>query len=258
MVNRGTGAVVGTTSNANSQIASESIMKLFLAAYYLVLYGGYQKTPSGVKTQLSYMLRYSDDATASSLFTASAIPAIAARYGMSRTSNATDRAGHWGAARITARDMTTFLYRASKDGAVGPWLIPIMAQTAASGSDGFNQKFGLNALSGTHGSKQGWGNDSFFTSPTYAIHSVGYTGGLFVSVLQIGPASTYPDPMRATASYAARTIQATDVTMSASALSAAASTTGGGSAGALWLRRPRPLLPTGRSSGFPGTPRCTG
>jgi hypothetical protein len=237
VVKRSTGAVVGTTSNANSQIGSESIMKLFLAAYYLVLYGGYQKTPGDVKTRLSYMLRYSDDATASSLFTASAIPSVAARYGLSRTTNATDRAGHWGAARITARDMTTFLYRASKDGAVGPWLIPVMAQTAASGSDGFNQKFGLNALSGTHGSKQGWGNDSFFTSPTYAIHSVGYTSGLFVSVLQIGPASTYPDPMRATATYAARTIQSADASASALAGASVASGTttasGGGSSGVI-------------------------
>jgi hypothetical protein len=249
VVNRSNGAVVGTTANANSQIGSESIMKLFLAAYYLVLYGGYQKTPADVKTRLSYMLRYSDDATASSLFTASAIPSVAARYGMSRTTNATDRAGHWGAARITARDMTTFLYRASKDGAVGPWLIPVMAQTAANGSDGFNQKFGLNALSGTHGSKQGWGNDSFFTSPTYAIHSVGYTSGLFVSVLQIGPASTYPDPMRATATFAARKIQAAGATTSAPATAATAATAdtgttaGGGGSGA--ISAAAPAIPDG-------------
>ena len=60
--------------------------------------------------------------------------------------------------------MTQFLYRAARDSQVGPWLMPVMAQTDAYGSDGFNQHFGLNALSGVHGSKQGWGDDSFWTA----------------------------------------------------------------------------------------------
>ena len=214
VLDRSTGRQLGRTSNADAQIASESIMKLLLAAYYLVLYGGYSKTPADVRARLSYMLRYSDDATASALFTANAIPTVAARYGLSRTTNATDRAGHWGAARITAREMTVFLYKASKDSAVGPWLIPVMAQTAASGSDGFNQKFGLNALSGTHGSKQGWGADSYWTSQPYAIHSVGYTSRYFVAVLQIGPANTYADPMRGLATSGAKLIQASGSVLS--------------------------------------------
>lgn len=205
VVDRSTGAVLGQTGNAHAQVASESIMKLLLASYYLVLYGGPDATPDSVKTRLSYMLRVSDDATASSLFSANAIPTIAARYGMSNTTNATDRAGHWGAARITAADMTQFLFRASQDAAVGPWLLPVMAQTDRFGSDGFDQGFGLNALSGDHGSKQGWGCDSFWTAPSCAIHSVGYTSRSFVAVLQLSDG--YPDPMRQTATYAAQVIQ---------------------------------------------------
>ena len=50
-----------------------------------------------MKTQLSYMLRFSDDDTATALFSANAIPAIAARYGMTNTSNATDRVPGTGA-----------------------------------------------------------------------------------------------------------------------------------------------------------------
>lgn len=209
VVDRDSGSVLAQTGNANSQVASESIMKLMLAAYYLVLYGGQASKPDTVKARLSYMLRYSDDDTASSLFSANAIPTIAARYGMANTINATDRPGHWGAARITAADMTTFLFRASKDDAVGPWLIPVMAQTAPTGSGtdaGFSQYFGLNALSGDHGSKQGWGCDSFWTSPQCAIHSVGYTDTKFVAILQLG--NGYPDPMRATATYGAQVISA--------------------------------------------------
>src|SRR5664279_4009352 len=184
VVDRGTGAITAQTGNAQTQVASESIMKLLLASYYLVLYGGYAATPDSVKNQLAYMLEYSDDATASALFSANAGPTIAARYGLGNTTNASDRVGHWGAVRITAGDMTRFLFQASQDTAVGPWLIPVMAQTAPNGSDGFDQHFGLNALGGDHGSKQGWGCDSFWTSPSCAIHSVGYTDRSFVAVLQ--------------------------------------------------------------------------
>ena len=51
VVDRGTGTLVGSTANRDSQMASESLMKLFLAAYYLVLYGGYQRTPADVKNR---------------------------------------------------------------------------------------------------------------------------------------------------------------------------------------------------------------
>ncbi len=207
VVDRDTGAVLSQTGNAGAQVASESIMKLFIATYYLWSYGGYTKTPQSVRDRLSYMLRYSDNDIATALFTASAIPTVAANYGLGSTGNATDRVGHWGAARITASDMTRFLFRASKDPKVGPWLIPVMAQTARTGSaddTGFSQYFGLNALSGVHGSKQGWGCDSYWTTPQCAVHSVGYTDRYFVAVLQLGG---YPDPMRSTATTSARLIQ---------------------------------------------------
>src|SRR5664279_693969 len=226
VVDRTTGAVLAQTSNANTPVASESIMKLFLAAYYLVQDGGYQNTTPSVKDQLSYMLRYSDDDTATALFTPDAIPAIAARYGLTNTGNATDDHGHWGAARITASDMTRFLYQASQDPDVGPWLLPVMAQTVPTGSgedSGFSQAFGLNALSGDHGSKQGWGCDSYWTSSPCVINSVGYTAHAFVAVLRLG--AGYPDPMRGTATYAATVIQqATDAAAPVGNLDSVAST----------------------------------
>lgn len=205
VIDRSTGQLVARTTNADEQVASESIMKMYLAAYYLVLHGGYQATPQATLDRLATMIRYSDDPIASQLFTASAIPTIAARYGMGSTINATDRVGHWGAARITASDVTTFLWRASQDPAVGPWLIPVLAQTTPAGSDGFNQTYGLQALSGVKGSKQGWGGDSFWTAHRYAVHSVGYTDRWFVAVLSIAP--TYPDPARGTLSTTAALVQ---------------------------------------------------
>ena len=191
---RSTGAILAQTGNADSQVGSESIFKLFLAAYYLRLYGGYANAPGSVTDQLSYMIRYSDDATADSLYTDNAVPTMASVYGLTETSNSTDRSGHWGASRITAHDMSQFLYDASQDSEVGPWLFPVMAQVNATGSDGFDQYFGFNALSGTHGSKQGWGCDSYFTAQTCAIHSVGYTDRYVAAVLQLAGSQRLSGP----------------------------------------------------------------
>lgn len=214
VIDRSSGAVLAQ-SGSGTQVASESIMKLMLASYYLVLAGGYQHQSADVLSNLSYMIRYSDDSTANAYFSSSAIPTIAARYGMRSTINATDRVGHWGAARITAADMTTFLYRASRDPQVGPWLLPVMAQVAPVGSDGFNQAFGMNALTGTHGSKQGWGGDQFWTAASSVINSVGYTDRYFVAILQ--NSYSYPDPARSTSTSAARTVAASRVAVAAPA-----------------------------------------
>ena len=56
-----------------------------------------------------------------------------------------------------------------------------MAASEPTGSDGFDQAFGLNAMTGDHGSKQGWSDSGW--SP-YNIHSVGWTGRFFVAILQ--------------------------------------------------------------------------
>ena len=42
------------------------------------MYGGYDRTPQNTRDRLQYMLIYSVDGTASSMFTTSAIPTIAA------------------------------------------------------------------------------------------------------------------------------------------------------------------------------------
>lgn len=212
VIDRATGQVVAQTGNAGYQVASESLMKLYLAAYYLRIYGGHASTPQGVKDRLAYMLRYSDDNTASALFTSAAIPTIAGVYGLRGSSNAYGNPGYWGAARVTATDSARLLQRASADPLVGPWLIPALANTAAYGSGadaGFFQGYGLNALSGVHGSKQGWGCDSYWTAPSCAIHSVGYTDAYFVAVLQL--AASYPDPMRWTATNTASQVQSSRV-----------------------------------------------
>lgn len=187
VIDRSTGAVLGRTGNAATPVASESVVKLFIAAYYLVQYGG--RLPSDLSSRLRYMIVYSDDSTASSLWTASAVSLARDRYGLSGVSVATPRSGYWGATRITADAMAKFLYRAGKDPVVGPWLFDAMRATSSSGSDGYNQNLGFNTIAGA-GSKQGWGNDNFTAAGRAAIHSVGVGTRYVAAVLQAGGSGT--------------------------------------------------------------------
>lgn len=199
VLDRSTGKVLATSPNANTQVASASIVKLFLAAHYLVQYNG--NLPSGMSSSLRSMIASSTDSVASAYWTSAAIPAMAARYGLSNTAN--PPGGRWGASRITAADTAQFLYRAGKDPVVGPWLYSAMAAATDLGTDGFNQNFGFNALAGG-GSKQGWGGDHW-TSQYLVIHSVGFTSKYIGAVLQTGGSGTYY-AMRDTATHTARLI----------------------------------------------------
>lgn len=205
VVDRSTGTVASETPNAHTQVASESIVKLFIAGYYAVQAGGSDGLSAANRNRLEDMIKFSDDNTANSLFRSTIVPSQAARYGLTETTNDTDGAGHWGAVRITAHDMAKFMYAMSNDPDVGPWLLGVMAQVAPNGSDGFNQQFGFNALSGVHGSKQGWGGDGWGPQP-YTINSVGFTDQWFGAILQSGTASTYAT-MSDTATFAAQQIQ---------------------------------------------------
>ena len=186
VLDRHTGQLLGSTSNADAQVASESLMKMFLAAYYLRAYGGV--LPAQMNSDLWYMIQVSDDDIATRYWTANAVPTIAAVYGMPNTINNPSRPGYWGATHITARDVATFLWRASQDPLVGGWLFGAMQNATDYGSDGYNQNFGFNAAAGA-GSKQGWGCDSFWVGPC-AIHSVGFTDTVIGAVLQTGSSST--------------------------------------------------------------------
>lgn len=203
VLDRGNGQTVASTANANAPVASESIMKLFIAAYYLRAYNG--NLPAQLSNELWHMIVYSDDSTASQYWKADIIPTISAAYGMPNTSNDPSRPGYWGAARITAADMATFLWRADNDPAVKAWLYGAMVTTADYGSDGYNQNFGLNSIAGA-ASKQGWGCDSYWAGPC-AIHSVGGTNEVLAVVLQTGSQGTYGS-QQSTATYTAQQVVA--------------------------------------------------
>lgn len=171
---RRTGELLAQSLNANDQVASESLVKLFTATHEIVAgFGGYQNVPVAELNALAYMIEYSDDPSENVRFTFSDVPWIVGEYGLSGNT-ANPSSTEWGATSVTANDESLFLYRVLQDPAVGPWMTAVLAQSQPNGSDGFDQNFGFNALSGGHGSKQGWGSDGFNNEPV-TISSIGYT-----------------------------------------------------------------------------------
>jgi hypothetical protein len=211
VIDRVTGQTVAG-SGGDTQYISESIVKLFTVAYYLVQAGG-DPDPS-MAQQLRTMIINSDDTIESSLWNTDIVPAMAARYGLSNTSNG-PRTGpnDWGWELITADDEVQFLYRMSLDPQVAPLLMGAMAKAAPTGADGSDQYFGMNTLSGDHGSKQGW-TDTGSAAPLQ-VHTVGWTDRYFVAILQT---STTADDraMRAQATTAAQSVAAARDTPAAS------------------------------------------
>ncbi len=191
LVDRKTGKLVAS-SGGNTQVISESIVKLFTVAYYLVKYDG--QLPDQMATDLHEMIVHSDDAIESEYWTTAAVPAMATRYGLPNTANGPKTGPHdWGWEYITADDEAKFLYEAANDPVVGPFLTDAMADVASVGADGFDQNFGFNSLDGDHGSKQGWTDRN--TSQAINIHSVGWTDRFFGAILQTSDSPQY-DTMR--------------------------------------------------------------
>ncbi|MGI8416555.1 MAG: hypothetical protein ACR2P2_10230 [Nakamurella sp.] len=191
VIDRKTGKVVAQTANSETQVASESLVKTILAAYYLVEYNG--TLPADMSTALHSMIVKSDDPTATAYWTNKAVPTIAARYGLTTIQLADPEPGHWGSTRVSALGLATFLYKMSKDPVVGPWLLEAMGDVSDSGSDGFDQDFGFNAIQGA-ASKQGWGSgaDEWGELAGHpCIHSIGLTSRYAATVLQTAPPGTY-------------------------------------------------------------------
>jgi len=205
VVERSTGALVAG-SGGGEQYISESIVKLFTVAYYLVRAGG--RPDDSMAQTLRTMIINSDDGIESTLWNTDIVPTVAARYGLDHTSNGPKTGPHdWGWESITADDEAKFLYGMSNDPLVAPLLMDAMAKVAPTGSDGFDQDFGMNALTGDHGSKQGWTDVG--SSDRVQIHSVGWTDEYFVAILQTSSGADR-DTMRADATATARAVLAAE------------------------------------------------
>ena len=207
VVDRNTGELVAE-SGGDQQYISESIVKLFTVAYYLAQAGG--RPDDSMAQTLRTMIINSDDAIESTLWNTDIVPTVAARYGLENTSNGPKTGPHdWGWELITADDEAKFLYEMSNDPLVAPLLMDAMAKVAPTGSDGFDQQFGMNALTGDHGSKQGW--TDIGSSGRVQIHSVGWTDEYFVAILQTSNSSD-DETMRADSTATARAVLAAENT----------------------------------------------
>ena len=212
VVDRGTGVQVAG-SGGGTQYISESIVKLFTVAYYEVQTAG-QPDDSMAET-LRTMIVNSDDDIESSLWNVDIVPSMAARYGLANTSNGPRTGPHdWGWELITADDETKFLYEMSNDTLVAPLLLDAMAATARSGADGSDQYFGMNTVSGDHGSKQGWTDADAGSSEPAEIHSVGWTDKYFVAILQTADSPDF-EGMRSSATATAQAVLAAEDTATA-------------------------------------------
>ncbi|MEP6561250.1 MAG: hypothetical protein ABJD68_09285 [Nakamurella sp.] len=206
VIDRATGDAVAS-SGADLQYISESIVKLFTVAYYEVQANG--AADAALSDELRTMIEQSDDDIESQLWNIDIVPAMAQRYGLAHTGNGPRTGPHdWGWEMITAGDEAKFLFQMSLDPEVAPLLTDAMANVASTGSDGFDQEFGLDALAGDHGSKQGW-TDVDEATDRIQIHSVGWTDQYFVAILQTST-SADDDTLRAAATSAARAIESAE------------------------------------------------
>ena len=208
VVDRRTGELVADRGGGRQYI-SESIVKLFTAAYYLVQADGH---PDGTMRQtLTSMIENSDDDIESDLWNTDIVPSMAARYGLSDTANGPKTGpDEWGWELITADDETRFLAELTNDPVVAPVVLNAMAHSAPTAADGTDQSFGLNALTGDHGSKQGWTDAGAEWAEQAQIHSVGWTDRYFVAILETADDATF-DEMTAASTAAARAVLAVEI-----------------------------------------------
>lgn len=196
VLDRNSGAVLAQSANAARIVASESIVKLYIAVYQR-----HHGTPCG--DDLAYMLELSDDDIADDCWTPDTVSYVSTLYGLTDSYNDPDNPEWWGAAHVSARDVATLLYAALNDPMLGSWLSDTLNASTDVGSDGVNQNFGFNAIPGIP-NKEGEGFDSYWAGPT-AIHSVGFNASVIGVVLQTASASTY-DTMEDAATNTAKLI----------------------------------------------------
>lgn len=202
ILDRASGRVIGSTGNLDTQVASESLVKVMIAAYYLRANGG--TMPASMHAEMWDMIVRSNNDPASKYWSNSIVPTIASAYGLTGTYNNPPRPGYWGATHVTARDMAKLMWSVWNDPLVNGWLLTAMRNAATTDPTGSNQVFGFNSIDGDHGSKQGWGCDSYWLGPC-SMGSIGWSDKVMGAVLQTGPQSAW-GYMRGTSTYTTQAI----------------------------------------------------
>ncbi len=187
VLNRSTGALI-TSSGSDDAVPAMSLVKLFLALDVIDSAGGVSNVDPATLAELKTMISTSDDVIASDVYAeyggSASIERVIADYGLTGSSPSPEEE-YWGDVRITASDVASLLYQALSATGTGSWLAGAMAAATDTAADGFDQDFGVNAISGA-GSKQGWG---CCLGGVVALHSAGFTADEIIVVLS----TSYPD-----------------------------------------------------------------
>lgn len=152
---------VTSQRNAHRRFRSASVVKILIAIDYLE---SHSSVPRGDLTLLAKMLRVSDDAAATSLWTRGGrgriVERTARRLGLTETAPPpADRPGFWGYTSLSALDVTrTYRYLLDEaDPRVGGLILGHLRKAGRCGSDGFDQYFGIpRAVPAPWAVKQGW------------------------------------------------------------------------------------------------------
>jgi hypothetical protein len=201
VLDRVTGRVYENGTLAHTQMRSASVPKILVAESLLRrARAGAITLSTNDRALMEAMVMRSDDAAMSSLYSRfgglGAMHDVWSRYGLSELGDP-PTAGYWGMFRITAHDIVKF-YDGLMKGTGGlqaadrDYLISLMRRATATGSDGFNQYFGIpHALPNrVWGIKQGW---MCCQESRRWLHTTGILGAdnrFLVAVLGSFPSST--------------------------------------------------------------------
>ncbi len=189
-----TGQVWGG-GNATGYFASESVVKVFIAARILVM----GKMTGATETTAYEMITQSDDDSADALYGLvggdGVVAWAASYYHVPYLGSGPTLAGWWSNAHISAVGMVQFYAAVKADPTVWPWLSNAMAHATQDGSDGTYQYFGIPSATTGWAVKQGWGQDGDDWDASSDFNSTGYVnnGRYAVAILVKGPPSGYDE-----------------------------------------------------------------
>ncbi|WP_299952270.1 hypothetical protein [uncultured Modestobacter sp.] len=150
--------------HAHTRVRSASIVKVFVAENLLDRQARGMRLPAGDAALLESMIRRSDDAAMSSLYSRygglQIVTDVARKYGLSEI-GPPPTPSYWGMFQITAHDVVKFydgMLSGGLNSADREYLVRLMREATPTGADGFYQFAGIpDALPGqVRGVKQGW------------------------------------------------------------------------------------------------------
>jgi hypothetical protein len=197
-----------TAGDATGQFASESVVKVFIAARLLVK--GEMHGPTAAAAYK--MITQSDDASADAVYGRAGgdgvIPWAEKYFHVRHVGAPPIAADWWGSTRITPRGLARIYAKLAADHRIGPWLLTAMHHATRYGSDGTYQYFGLRAANAHAAIKQGWGCEYTLGCAETDFNSTGFVDRdrYAIALLARGSNSSYGGGISSVLTGMARTL----------------------------------------------------